>query len=272
MLRLRSTMWRPRILLALTLVAGAPLAVGAHDFWVEPSTFRTRAGGLVTLALRVGHAWEGEPVRRDARRFERFALVDDRGDTPILGADGGDPAGLVRPAREGINVIAYRGTRVAHRMEGPAFERYLAEEGLTAASAARSARGQSATPGREVYSRCAKALVAVGDATAGGHDRRVGLTLELVPEANPYTHAAGQPLPLRLEYDGAPVAGVLVQAVARETPDQPVQGRTDAEGRVSLPLGRSAGWLVKAVHMVPAPSGLDADWESFWASLTFEVP
>ena len=31
-------------------------------------------------------------------------------------------------------------------------------------------------------------------------------------------------------------------------------------------------WLVKAVHMVPLPKGQDADWESFWASLTFELP
>ena len=31
-------------------------------------------------------------------------------------------------------------------------------------------------------------------------------------------------------------------------------------------------WLVKAVHMVPAPAASGADWESLWASLTFEVP
>ena len=31
-------------------------------------------------------------------------------------------------------------------------------------------------------------------------------------------------------------------------------------------------WLVKAVHMVQAPAGTDADWESLWASLTFEIP
>jgi hypothetical protein len=30
-------------------------------------------------------------------------------------------------------------------------------------------------------------------------------------------------------------------------------------------------WLVKAVHMVPAPAGANADWASFWASLTFEM-
>jgi hypothetical protein len=31
-------------------------------------------------------------------------------------------------------------------------------------------------------------------------------------------------------------------------------------------------WLVKAVHMVAAARFVRADWESFWASLTFEHP
>jgi len=30
-------------------------------------------------------------------------------------------------------------------------------------------------------------------------------------------------------------------------------------------------WMIKAVHMIPAPAGIDADWSSFWASLTFEI-
>ena len=36
-------------------------------------------------------------------------------------------------------------------------------------------------------------------------------------------------------------------------------------------LARKGVWLVKAVHMVPAPSRRDADWQSLWASLTFEI-
>jgi hypothetical protein len=30
-------------------------------------------------------------------------------------------------------------------------------------------------------------------------------------------------------------------------------------------------WLIKAVHMVPAPAGTNAEFMSFWASLTFEA-
>ena len=40
-----------------------------------------------------------------------------------------------------------------------------------------------------------------------------------------------------------------------------------------LPVTTRAGvWLVKAVHMAPAPAESGAEWESLWASLTFEVP
>jgi hypothetical protein len=30
-------------------------------------------------------------------------------------------------------------------------------------------------------------------------------------------------------------------------------------------------WLIKAVHMVEAPAGANAEWASYWASLTFEL-
>jgi hypothetical protein len=39
-----------------------------------------------------------------------------------------------------------------------------------------------------------------------------------------------------------------------------------------LLLARAGAWLVKTVHMVPAPTDTGADWESLWASLTFEIP
>lgn len=267
-----SVAWPGRALAVFVLVIGAQVLASAHDFWIEPSRFRVQQGELIKLALRVGHAWEGDPVSRNPARFQQFAVMGEPGEAAVLGADGADPAGLFRPSGgSGVQVVVYRGVRVAHRMEAPAFEKYLAEEGLSKARATRKARGLTDAPGREWYSRCAKALIGVGNAAAGGHDRLVGLRLELVPEANPYTHAPDTPLPVRLVFDGAPVAGVLVQAVAREAPDRAIRAVTDSEGRVRLPLRRSSGWLVKAVHMVEAP-GAEADWESFWASLTFEIP
>src|SRR5262249_60470884 len=46
------------------------------------------------------------------------------------------------------------------------------------------------------------------------------------------------------------------------------QGRSDANGTVTVPTRAPGEWLVSTVHMEPSrdPS---ADWESTWASLTF---
>jgi hypothetical protein len=58
----------------------------------------------------------------------------------------------------------------------------------------------------------------------------------------------------------------------RSAPSEKLTARSDKEGRVTFRLPRSGMWLVKAVHMIPAPPDTKADWESFWASLTFELP
>ena len=49
---------------------------------------------------------------------------------------------------------------------------------------------------------------------------------------------------------------------------------TNADGEVELPLAQAGLWLVKSVYM-QATEGADqnrGEWESWWASLTFERP
>ena len=143
---------------------------------------------------------------------------------------------------------------------------------MEAVSALRAKRGQTGDPVKEIYSRCAKSLVAVGSGVGPGYNRTLGLPLELVPEVNPYTLKKGGELPVRLYYGGKPLAGTLVMALRKERSEPRLSARSDSQGRVRLRLDRPGVWLVKAVHMVPAPKETGADWESFWASLTFEVP
>jgi uncharacterized GH25 family protein len=46
--------------------------------------------------------------------------------------------------------------------------------------------------------------------------------------------------------------------------------RTDSAGRVAFAITKPGLWLIKTVHMIEAPPDSGADWESLWASLTFE--
>ena len=98
------------------------------------------------------------------------------------------------------------------------------------------------------------------------------MRLELIPGENPYMLTGGQILPVRLLYAGKPLQGALVTAFTKERPGAKISVRSDAKGRAALKIDRPGTWLVKAVHMIPASRESGADWESFWASLTFEVP
>jgi len=257
----------------VSLVSLAP-ALRAHDLWIEPSTFRPAPGERVAVRLRVGQAFRGDPVPRMTERIERFAAIGPGGKTPggeipLPGVEGTDPAGWGTLPAPGTWLLVYDSDRSSVELDGPKFEAYLAEEGLERISRLRAQRGQTAARSREIYSRCAKALLQAGNGPAQGYDRVLGLPLELVPGTSPAGLPAGGELPVTLLFRGKPLAGALVVAVPRDAPAARVSGRTGADGRVRLRLDRPGDWLVKAVHMEPAPKGSGADWESFWASLSF---
>jgi uncharacterized GH25 family protein len=256
----------------LALVAAVPL--DAHDLWIEPSSFATQPGAIVSVRLRVGEHLVGDPVARDPALIREF-FVDDAGERrAAVGRTGSDPAGLVRMASPGLALIAYHSHPSRVRLSGEKFDRYLKEEGLDRIAALRAnAREQGDV--RELFSRCAKSLVLTGPSGRSRQDRALGCAVELVSEKNPYALGpldAGATLPVRLTFQGRPLEGALVVAMSRANPADRQSARSDADGRVRFRLTGGGMWLVKAVHMVAAPAGSDADWESFWASLTFDVP
>lgn len=263
-----------RTLLSALLLLAAALPGRAHDFWIEPADFRPARSEPVALALRVGDFARGEPVARDPRRIVRFSCIGPDGEAAVLGRPGADPAGYARPTAEGVHLCVYESNRASVALPLVKFLGYLDEEGLEALRPAVLARGEL-TDVRELYSRSCKALVRVGDGPTAGFDRVVGLPLELVPETDPFAASgAGGPTPLsiRLLFRGEPVAGALVSADSLDAGGGSLQVRTNSEGRAMLALPRAGRWLVASTHMVPWTADESAEWESVWASLTFEVP
>jgi len=259
-----------RLIAACTFAVAAPLL--AHDFWIEPTTFRPEVGSLVGLGLRVGQGFRGDPVPRMSDKIVKFVLVSPSGaEKPVEGVSGRDPAGVARVPEAGFLVVGYRSSPSRIDLPAEKFEQYLKEEGLEKVSVVRARRGDSGKPSKEIYSRCAKTLLDAGGAGTAGFDRVLGLRLELVAEKSPKTVASPAVIPVRLLYEGKPLAGALVFALNRDDPEKRLSARSDGSGRVRFDLPRSGVWLVKAVHMIPAPAESGADWESLWASLTFEV-
>ena len=251
-------------LLALATLPGG--AARAHDFWIEPSTFRPAPGASVAVGLRVGEQFLGDPVLRAGAAIERFVVRQDGREAEIAGVDGGDPAGWFAASGGGA-VIAYESRPTPIELPAPRFEAYLRRYGLESILAARAKSGDRGKPGREQFSRQAKAILA-GARPAAAASRPVGLRYEIVPVGDP-SFGVGA-FHGRLLYEGEPAAGALVTALLQGDPRLRLQTRSDAAGAFAFTLPRQGVWLVESVLMVKAPFFSHADWESLWASLTFE--
>ena len=261
-----------RAALAAALAVFPAAFASAHDFWIEPSAFRPAVGSTLGVRLVVGQRFRGDVLPRNPAMIARFVFVTDQGEVPVPGRAADDPAGSVRIEQPGLGLILYRSLESPLSLEPDKFEEYLKEEGLESVIVARAKRGESQKPSKELYSRAAKCLVQAGSSGDSGFDRVVGLTLELVPEKDPYAMAGGGDLPIRLLFEGKPLAGALVAAMPYDAPEKKLSARSDRDGRVTLKLPAGGVWLVKAVQMTPVAGDPNADWRSVWASLTFEVP
>jgi uncharacterized protein DUF4198 len=255
---------------ALTLVAVFAFAGSghAHDFWIEPSSFAPAPGDPVRVRLRVGQNFIGDPVPRDDEAIDRFEIEGPAGRSPIEGADGFDPAGFTRVDGEGLRTLAYESRGGLVTLSAETFERYLGDEGLEHIERRRARSGTRAKDARDRFHRCAKAIIVAGGGSREPLDHS-GLTLELIARRDPTALHAGDSLPVTLLFHGRPLAGALVKLLDHEAPDRVGAVRTDSRGEATLILHADGAHLVKAVWMEAARPGGDADWESWWASLTF---
>ena len=268
----------PYLVLSLSLVlllSSARLAA-AHDYWIEASNFWLQPGDRVLLYLRVGEYLAGQPATFSLGRVLRFHIDNAARRFEVLPLQR-DPAGMARLTESGLQVVSFENKPTYLELPGDRFNSYLQAEGLESILEAREQTGASDQLGREAYSRCAKSILWVGsDLPADGdvalHSTPVGLTLELLPETNPYVLKAPAPLTVQLLYEGQPVPGALVMALNKRAPNEVQRVQSGPDGRAEFDLRRSGLWLVKAVHMVPAAAEAPEDWRSYWGSLTFELP
>ena len=266
-----------RTLLALLFlsVLGLPGAK-AHEFWIEPQAYEIAPGDPIVARLRNGEKLNGVALPYLPAGYRRFELVEDGASRTVEGRLGDEPALNMPADAEGLVIVALETTDSILSYDDPErFKGFVAHKDLAGALEAHARRGLPEAGFSERYSRHVKALVAVG--AGAGADRPVGLSTEIVAEANPYTDDLSGGLPLRVLFEGAPRPGVQLELFARG-PDGEVTitlHRTDAEGRVTVPVASGHEYFADAVVLLD--TGNDRPeagpvWQSLWAGLSFAVP
>ena len=244
----------------------------AHDMWIDPMTFFPESGEVVGVRLRVGQDLIGDPLPRDPALINQFVVQDDKGRKPLVGRDGADPAGFLRITDPGLLVVAYHSKPSAVELAADKFNQILPERrGTRRRRRTESAAQRDWREGAGNVLPLREEPRVIGNGDRGTRRPIARLADRARGRRKSVRLHAGQKLPVRLTFENRPLPGALVVAINRRNPSEKLTARSDRDGRVRFHLRQSGMWLVKAVHMVPAPAGSNAEWASYWASLTFEL-
>lgn len=117
----------------------------------------------------------------------------------------------------------------------------------------------------------AKSIVAIGKAS-GGFDHVVGLRLELIPVSDPFSMKPGQELPIKVFYNGKPLANTGVEIGDGVTPTEESKikrYRTDEHGVARIPITRTGLQLIAVDYKTASHYRDLADDEAYTSTLTF---
>jgi len=259
------------------LRAAAALAgAAAHDFWLQPTSFWAAPGAPTPLTLQVGHGPARQRSPIPAARVVTFRSIGPAGATDRktdLSLGGRQADAMLSFPTPGTHVLVFETNYAESNLPALRFNDYLAAEGLTEALRFRQRTGSSDEPGREIYTRNAKALVQVGSSGARRQPQvtaPVGLTLEIVPEVNPYALTPGASLPIRVLYEGRPLPGALVKLTDLSADERPVETHlSDGAGRAVFRPPHPGTWLLNVIWSKPLANNRRADFATVFSSLTF---
>ncbi len=266
----RLTRWTLAFALALTAATAQ-----ADDYWLEFQPLAPDPGAELAVSLWLGKDFIPE-VQQSMQQHRTAALrhITRAGDVDLLPQtrDGVTPLLRLRLESSGGHLLSLERDAARIQLRARNFNRYLEDEGLLAALAARKRAGELWHRGNERYTRYLKTFVQVGDVADGVSTRVVGQRLELVPDRDLAGIKAGERLGVVVMFEGRPLAGAQVEAFTRGPGGARSQGlplSTDAAGRVQFTISEPGTVLVRTVHMQRCVGCEGTDWESFWASYSF---
>ncbi len=266
---------KSRIAMVLGLMIGAVSVLCAHDLFLKLDSYCLAPDTSVRVTVLNGTFTSTEAALAADRVTDISMVGPDgitqldvtgwsvKGDSSFLRLETGDP---------GTYVVGVATRARNLDLEADAFNAYLEGDGITDVLAARRRNGELGKAATERYSKHVKALFQVGGARSSAFDTPLGYPAEIVPLQNPYSLNVGSEISVRCLVDGRPVANQAVMAggVYQGAAIEERIVRTDQYGVARITLDAPGKWYVKFVNMVEVMED-DVDYESKWATLTFEI-
>jgi len=278
----------------LRLKAGLAALVGmlsvtvaqAHQTYMISDLYELRPGTDNYLILKNGTYFEsGYSITRKMSRDISIVMGGERKTPPDDEVD--DVDGNPSYKQTYIKVFAEKeGTGIAGLAAHPdyialpaqLFEDYLVHEGLDDAVAEFRATNDRTTI-RERYTKHAKGIFQVGKPLSDDFKHVLDYKAEIFVEQNPGSVKVGDEMSMQVMFDGKPLENqlVYVSAASKGAPEgisipeiSEYALRTDEDGRATFKITKKDKWYIQMIHMQKVDDE-DADWESNWSTITFEI-
>ncbi len=266
-----------RYIIGVIGVAATATVLHAHDFFFRTDSYFVQPNATIKVRALNGTFSKSEnSITRD--RLRDLSVVGPSGrehpDTTMWSTSGDTSVFTAKLGASGTYVVGASLRPREITLKADDFNKYLADDGIPDVLASRKANQQLGKGATERYSKHIKAVLQAGTRRDGSFATVLGYPAEIVPLDNPYSARAGGSIKVRTLVDGKPVANQLVVSGGRN----PGGGRfterrvrTDTSGVARIQLPSRGQWYVKFIHMTPFVGTERIDYESKWATLTFEV-
>jgi nickel transport protein len=231
----------------------------AHMFWLNVNYDTPKAGEPVQVEIGFGHKFPQDEEIKTARL----------GPVRAVGPDGR------AVALKKLSPITYE---LVPKADGV----YVITAQLVPGFVTRTPRGMKMQTKKGVpdanycfrFDMAAKTLVNVGKPKSG-FDRRGHSTLEIMPLKNLNSLKVGETLPVKVMFQGKPLAGAEVKFThdGWSDPDKPfaILGKTNTRGEIQVKPDKPGRWLLIASHKTPYANPEECDENFYGASLTWRV-
>ena len=147
----------------LTIALLCPMAVKAHEFWIEPLDYTVDVGDKLQAHLKNGQNFKGNTFAYVPNMFKFFDMVDSKGRRAVPGRLGDMPAVGFTAENDGLLVLGLRSaTNLLTYTEWEKFADFVKAHKLDWVIDKHRERGLPETDFVEAYFRFSKSLVKIG--------------------------------------------------------------------------------------------------------------
>jgi len=266
--------------LGTSVFLATALAASAHEMFLKPQSFYLAPNTNTAVALYNGTFDKSEnPITR-TRMGDVSIMTGGQVSHPGLGVWRDDKVTSylgVAVKGPGTYVVGVSTKPKIIELSADAFEEYLKHDGIEDVLKARQDAKAPRSSVRERYSKHVRTILQVGATQTDDFSRPLGYPAEILLQTNPAALKVGDTLSFKALRKGQPMSGQLVYAsfdgFHGHSPDgghiNAVRLRTDEAGKGSFKISRPGKWYVTLINMQKVTG--DADYESNWSTVTFEV-